>query len=967
MRLEYQTKEAFRMKKLMLLLAAVLLLVTFGSAQDYGSIYGTVTDTEGNPLPGVSVSISSAYYPERTVVTSTAGTFRFLRLPVARDYKLKFELTGFKTVIRENIIVEFGKDYRLDVSMQPAPIEESVTVVAQTPVIDTKKAQVGIRVSKEMLMDLPTARNPWVIMQMAPGILVDREDVGGNEAGQQSSYYGHGSSSDDNTWMIDGANITDNSALGAAPSYVNLSSYEELVINYGVNDVTSPTGGIQLNLVSKRGGNNYAGEFYLDAAQKEWQLKNVPADLAARGYVSPGVNKLYLYGVNFGGPIIRDKLWFYGSWGVQDIDSLTMTAGITDKTWLLSGYGKLNFQLFKGNRAEFFLEYDNKLKWNRTFAGVEYQAPETMWNQTGPGYIYKFEDEQVIGNLLLTAKAIYTDGGFALNPVKWGSGKYEFESIDGYYSGNVDYYGTDRNQWDVVFNGNYFKERFLGGDHEIKFGAEYLTATVTTFDLYEGNASIHEYYTYPEDPTYYDVWLYRDYYINLSFKRYSAFLQDTITFGKLTLNLGVRYDWEKSIVKNEHQPEAPFLKYYLRDITIAKYDPGIAWKTLSPRFSLTYDLFGNGKNVFKIAAARYGSQSGFGLASFVNPAGWTEIDMLWKDLNGDGKIQETELFGYDWEAEAPIHDLSPDYWLWWTGFDPDDPSKLVSPNKYDPKYNTPLLDELTVSFQKELLPDFAASLEFFYKKRHRLTWDIPLKADGTKFTQNDYTVYTTYTFPITGEQRVLYRRPSRYGNYRTYSDKAYQRYLAGQIVLSKRLSNRWMMNASFTYDDWKFFYNGEFDWGNVNNMVFYDGGVVAPQSGGSGLTGIFVNSRWMAKLSGLYQLPYDINISGTFQVREGYVMPRYARVYVPGFGTTSLYSGKMGDNRLPAFWEMSLRLEKVFKVGETARVIVSADAFNVFNKAIALKKQNLLTASNYGQTVRILNPCVFRFGARYSF
>jgi len=954
------------MRRLWFLLAAALLLVTFASAQDYGSIYGTITDTEGNPLPGVNVSISSAYYPERTVVTSAAGTYRFLRLPVARDYKLKCELTGFKTVIRENVIVEFGKDYRVDVSMEPAAIEESVTVVATTPIIDTKKSQVGVRVSREMLMDLPTARNPWVIMQMAPGVLVDREDVGGNEAGQQSAYYGHGSSGDDNTWLIDGANITDNSALGAAPAYVNLSSYEELVINYGVNDVTSPTGGIQLNIVSKRGGNNYSGEFYLDVAQKEWQLKNVPAELKET-YVSPGVNKIYLYGVNFGGPIVRDKLWFYGSWGIQDIDSLTMVQGITDKTWLLSGYGKLNFQLFKGNRAEFFLEYDNKLKWNRTFAGVEYQAPETMWNQTGPGYIYKFEDEHVVGNLLLTAKAIYTDGGFYLTPTQLGSGRYMFESYDGYYTGNVDYYGTDRNQLNVVFSGNYFQEKFLGGDHEIKFGVDYVTATVTTFDLYEGNASIHEYYSV-DDPTYYDVWLYRDYYINLKFDRISAFFQDTITFGRLALNLGFRYDREKSIVKNEHQPAAPLLTNWLREITIEKYDPGVAWKVFSPRFSLTYDLFGNGKDVIKLAVARYGSQSGFGLASWDNPAGWTEIDLLWKDLDGNGRITEDELFGIDWETGEPTSDIyNPDTWLWWSGLDPWDPTALENPRQYDPKYNSPLLDELTLSYQKELMPDFAASLEFFAKKRHRLTWDIPLKSNGDQYTLNDYTTYMVYTFPVTGETRTLVRRPSPYTQYRTNAEKAYERYLAGQIVLNKRLSNRWMMNASFTYSDWKFFYNGDYAWNNPNNMVFYEGGVVAPQSGGSGLTGIFVNSRWMVKLSGLYQLPYNINISGFFQMREGYVMPRYVRQYIPGFGTISLYSGKMGDNRLPAFWELSLRLEKVFNVGETSKVIISADAFNVTNNNVALKKQNLLTSPIYGQTVRILNPAVFRFGARFQF
>ncbi len=205
------------MRKVWLMALAIIMMASLALAQDYGSLYGTVVDPDGNPLPGVTVTISSAYYPERSVVTSESGLFRFPRLPVARDYKLKFELQGFKTVIKENIVVEYGKDFRLDITMEPAPIQEEVVVTAVTPVIDTKRAQVGVRVSKEMLMDLPTARNPWVIMQLAPGIMVDREDVGGNEAGQQSAYYGHGSSGDDNTWMIDGGNITDMSGSWGLP------------------------------------------------------------------------------------------------------------------------------------------------------------------------------------------------------------------------------------------------------------------------------------------------------------------------------------------------------------------------------------------------------------------------------------------------------------------------------------------------------------------------------------------------------------------------------------------------------------------------------------------------------------------------------------------------------------------------------------------------------------------------------
>ena len=123
-----------------------------------------------------------------------------------------------------------------------------------------------------MLTSLPTARNPWTILNLVPGMMLDREDVGGNESGQQSSFYGLGADSDDTTWNVDGANITDPSAIGAAPSYMNTNSYEEMQVTMGANDITAQTGGTQLNFVTKRGGNRYSGDFHLYVEDEAWEM-----------------------------------------------------------------------------------------------------------------------------------------------------------------------------------------------------------------------------------------------------------------------------------------------------------------------------------------------------------------------------------------------------------------------------------------------------------------------------------------------------------------------------------------------------------------------------------------------------------------------------------------------------------------------------------------------------------------------
>ncbi|MBW1792002.1 MAG: carboxypeptidase regulatory-like domain-containing protein, partial [Deltaproteobacteria bacterium] len=307
------------MKKALLLMSLFLVVAVVAFGAEFGAIKGVVKDVDGQPLPGVNVTLSGSKIVAMSAVTSNGGHFRFLNLPVASDYNLKLEISGFKTHIQEEMTITFGKDINLTINMEMATLQEEVVVVSQAPVIDTKRVQVGVNISNEMLMGLPTARNPWVLLEMMPGMLVDKSDVGGSEGGQQSNYIGNGTDPMDSTWNIDGANITDNSALGSTPAYLNPSLYDEIQITYGNNDISMQTGGVQINMITNRGGNKYSGTFFMDVERNAWQSDNVPEELSDLGYTAGGVNRFYLYGANFGGPIVKDRAWFYGSWGVQDI------------------------------------------------------------------------------------------------------------------------------------------------------------------------------------------------------------------------------------------------------------------------------------------------------------------------------------------------------------------------------------------------------------------------------------------------------------------------------------------------------------------------------------------------------------------------------------------------------------------------------------------------------------------------
>jgi hypothetical protein len=257
-----------------------------------------------------------------------------------------------------------------------------------------------------------------------------------------------------------------------------------------------------------------------------------------------------------------------------------------------------------------------------------------------------------------------------------------------------------------------------------------------------------------------------------------------------------------------------------------------------------------------------------------------------------------------------------------------------------------------------------------------------MKADGTLETEDN--------FYLAGRDETvdadIYGRTEYFPYYYfTNHKKAFDRYLGAQIVMNKRLSNGWMMGGSFTYADWRRHWEGEYlgqlhdvfdewmDYG-LNNQAYFDGGVVAPETSGSGMQDIFVNSRWNFKLSGLIQLPLGFDFSGVITAREGYVKPNYVMVDAPGqgLGSIELYgredgTGKFGDDRLPAFWMINLRLEKTFDVSESSTVTIAADAFNLTNSAHALQQETQITSPNFGRDLRILNPRIFRLGIRFNF
>jgi hypothetical protein len=239
------------------LLALALVAGTASAQVQTGEIFGKVTDATGGVLPGVTVTIESpALITPQTAVTAESGAYRFPNVPIA-IYTVRFEITGFSRLVRSDVTIQAGFNAEINAKLEVSTVQETVTVSGESPIVDTKSTTIGTNFNKDMLEKIPSARDPWVILEQTPGMVMDRQNVGGNQSGQQSSFLAHGSSSNQ-IWNIDGATITD-MAAGGSPTYYDFDSFEEIQIQTGGADASTEAGGVSINFVTKSGGNSFKG------------------------------------------------------------------------------------------------------------------------------------------------------------------------------------------------------------------------------------------------------------------------------------------------------------------------------------------------------------------------------------------------------------------------------------------------------------------------------------------------------------------------------------------------------------------------------------------------------------------------------------------------------------------------------------------------------------------------------------
>ncbi len=316
-------------------LAAMLCVAATANAQVFtGRIDVTAQDSTGAVLPGVTVDISGPQ--KQTAVTDAQGQVHFLNLP-AGTYQVKASLQGFADYLNRTLPVSAGSAVPLRITLGVQGVSEQVQVSGEAPILDPNRQAISTNVTNQELQNIPSARDPWVVLQTIPGVIVDRVNVGGSESGQQSNYVAKGATTGDNTWYMDGIPITDMSALGSSPSYYDFDMFQEMQVTTGGSDARQATPGVQMNFVLKSGTNTPHGSARTYYENKDLQGNNLPDDLKEDlGGVSGKGNRLTKYadyGGELGGPLMKDRVWAWGSYGRTDVDIQTLD-GFPDKTTL---------------------------------------------------------------------------------------------------------------------------------------------------------------------------------------------------------------------------------------------------------------------------------------------------------------------------------------------------------------------------------------------------------------------------------------------------------------------------------------------------------------------------------------------------------------------------------------------------------------------------------------------------------
>ena len=990
----------------LLILLCTVLAPALAAAQ--ASITGVIRDPSGAVLPGVTVEAASPALIERvrSVVSDGNGQYRIVDLRPG-TYTVTFTLPGFNVSKRDGLELTGQFSATLNATLSVGAVQETITVTGETPVVDVQSTTNQRVMTAEVIGAIPAGRSHLNYGVLIPGLSSNQGasrgqtmDVGGTNNLQNTLVSMHGGRRSDTRLMIDGVRIGNLAGEGQWTNYTpDTGGAQEVTIDYGSMQAEQLTGGLRINLVPREGGNNFAGSFFATFVNEDWQGSNLTPELTARGLGEPNrMKQAYDFNPSVGGPIVRDKLWFFVSARFQDNQSYVAgtyaNKNAADPTkWTYdpdpsqqsvfsisqnSGSARFTWQAAPRHKVTFYQDFQSR-DWDD---GVPNISPEAIvrWRFPRLSLTQAAWTSPMTSRLLLEARSQFKTESFydlypPLDPVYKGMITVRDQATGiCYRSPTCHSSGVFGSTFQNIFSAQASMS-YVTGTHAMKVGF-----TDTWADLrgasqsndyameYRFNNGVPNQLTMRGTPT--------ESASNLK-AELGIFAQDRWTVNRATINLGLRYDYHAG-----YWPElylGPGLFVPTRDITFPHKDAQ-SWHDISPRAGVAYDLFGNGRTAIKVNAGRYALASA--ATTGVSPSGavsnsvtraWTDADrdftpdcvLLNLQANGECGVVSNLLFG---QQLAPT-----------TAWDP----ALLQGWHVRP-YNW----EFSTSVQQQIAP--RVGIEFGYFRRifgnFRVTDNLATgPADYDEFS---VTAPSDPRLPNGGGYVIsnLYDlNPSKVGQVNNYVTKASnfgkqtEHWNGFDLTISARPRNGVLLQggmstgrASYDGCEIRDAMRGEFNWTPDDTAQG-----IAYMSQFNPYCNVVENWLTQVKFLGTYLIPkIDVQFAGTFQSMPGWAI---ASIYNVPSAQAALSLGRPlsggaanapvnllqpGSTYNDRANQLDFRMSKIFRFG-ARRATVNFDIYNALNANPVLLQNN-----NYAvwlQPQKIMDPRLFKLSAQLDF
>ncbi len=940
------------MKRSRFLLLLVLILVPAiagAQALQTGDIRGRALDSSGGVLPGVAVTLTSpVLISPKTATTDPQGAYTFLSLTPG-TYTVTFELTGFRKFSRTDIELSVGRSLTVDATMDVGSMSENITVEG-TPNVDVTKTNLATNLDAAHLQNVPTARDVWSLLQnLAPQVVLDREDVGGSEGGLQAVFATHGSTWHQNTYALNGVNVTDPSATGASGFYFDYDSFQDVQISTAQHPADVGTPGVYFNQVVKSGTDKFRGGTAYYFENSSTVGNNLTQGLKDQGVASgSSINLFSDWTAQLGGPLIRDKVRFFTSWRDWRIHRNVVDFPKSENTDLFSWLVNATYQLNPKNQITGLATRQTYWKPNRNADALI--APEATWIEDDIFRIYQGRyNSSITNNALFDARVSYLKIDFPLKFQPDVTGPHTTELSTGFQCcAAAQSFKFYRSRTSAEFSLSYFKSDWLGANHDIKGGFQYFRGYSRTGadvleavdqNLFNGDGSFIIQYNTPLDS--------QD-----TFTGSVLYLQDNVRpTARLTLNLGFRYEHNHGFLPAQSSPAGRFTGP--RDFPEQDL---IHWNTGAGRIGAVYDVFGTHKFAIKGGYARYYHAIGTGFVDVSNQNGFGGTGYSWNDANHDQHYQLGEEVDQLFVFGGSI-----------TSVDPHLAQPHTDEGSFGVEFEAPKQIRVSAMFVGRRGRDLIAVTEIGIPQDS--TGYTPVTAvdpgpDGTAGTSDDRQI-TVFNQVSTAANKQLETNPSDFTS----------GFKGVEVTVQRRFANRWQFLASYSVSKDNLSsagvgvgaFSGEEEGAGTSSAFTSPNGKINNTSGPS-----FFDRTHILKMDGSYELPrWDMNLAAVIKVQTGTPFGRSLTVDQDingnplNQGPITIFAEPRDSRRFPTLKTMDFRVSKIVRV-QQQRFEVIGDFFNLFNVS-TVTNQNPNTGPDFGKPTNILGPRAFRIGGRWSF